>query len=159
MSLLMTKDSDQPGCPPSLNRVFAVCKKKAWVLSYLLSAQRRFWSKWADAHADLNHRWAHSHFVCFVMRRRIYSICSRNMNFHSELIWWLSKARQAGSNGEYMYQMIKIYNYYYGLQSQLWSTINMLIQITQLSEISQTSWVFCVRCYCMCWHVKLRVTI
>ena len=34
-------DSDQPGQPPSLIRVFAVRMKKAWVLSYPLSAQRR----------------------------------------------------------------------------------------------------------------------
>ena len=36
-----SKDSDQPGHPPSLIRVFAVRMKKAWVLSYPLSAQRR----------------------------------------------------------------------------------------------------------------------
>ena len=35
------EDSYQPGQPPSLIRVFAVRIKKAWVLSYLLSAQRR----------------------------------------------------------------------------------------------------------------------
>ena len=32
-----SKDSD----PPSLIRVFTVCRKKAWVLSYPLDAQRR----------------------------------------------------------------------------------------------------------------------
>ena len=47
--------------------VFAVCMKKAWVLSYPLSAQRRLWSELADAKADLSLRWAHSHFVDFVM--------------------------------------------------------------------------------------------
>ena len=36
-----SEDSDQPGHPPSLFRGFAVRLKKAWVLSYLLSAQRR----------------------------------------------------------------------------------------------------------------------
>ena len=39
-----SEDSDQPGHPPSLIRVFAVRMKKAWVLSYLLSAQWRLWS-------------------------------------------------------------------------------------------------------------------
>ena len=53
----------------SLIRVFAVRMKKAWVLSYPLSAQRRLWSDWADAQADLSLRWAHSHFVGFVMSR------------------------------------------------------------------------------------------
>ena len=35
------EDSDQPGHPPSLIRVSAVRMKKAWVLSYPMSAQRR----------------------------------------------------------------------------------------------------------------------
>ena len=39
--------------------------KKAWVLSYPLSAQRRLWSDWCQAGLSL--RWAHSHFlVCHV---------------------------------------------------------------------------------------------
>ena len=69
-----SEDSDQPGHPPSLIRVFAVCMKKAWVLSYPLCAQRRLWSDWADAQDDLSLRWAHTHFVGFVMLRLIYLI-------------------------------------------------------------------------------------
>ena len=46
-------------------RVFAVRMKKAWILSYPLSTQRRLWSNWADAQADLSLRWAHTHFVCW----------------------------------------------------------------------------------------------
>ena len=38
MACATSEDSDQPGGPPSLIRVFAVRKKKAWVLSYPLSA-------------------------------------------------------------------------------------------------------------------------
>ena len=49
--------------------VFAVRMKKAWVLSYPLSAQRRLWSDWADAQADRSLRWAHTHFDGFVMSR------------------------------------------------------------------------------------------
>ena len=41
MICVPSEDSDQPGHPPSLIRVFAVLMKKAWVLSYPLSAQRR----------------------------------------------------------------------------------------------------------------------
>ena len=41
MACAPSKDSDQPEHPPSLIRVLAVCMKKAWVLSYPLSAQRR----------------------------------------------------------------------------------------------------------------------
>ena len=67
-----SEDSDQPWHPPSLIRVFAVCMKKAWVLSYPLSAQRRLRSDWADAQADLSLRCAHSHIVGFVMSRLIF---------------------------------------------------------------------------------------
>ena len=69
MACAPSEDSDQPGHPPSLIRVFAVRMKKAWVLSYPVSAQRILCSDWADAQADLSLRWAHSHFVGFVMRR------------------------------------------------------------------------------------------
>ena len=48
------KGSDQPWHLPS--RLWSVCMKKAWVLSYPLSAQRRLWSDWADAQADLSLR-------------------------------------------------------------------------------------------------------
>ena len=47
--------------------VFTVRMKKAWVLSYPLSAQRRLWLDWVDAQADLSLRWAHGHIVGFVM--------------------------------------------------------------------------------------------
>ena len=57
--------------PPSLIRVFAVCTKKAWVLSYPLSAQQRLWSDCAD----LSLRCAHTHFVGFVMSQLISFVC------------------------------------------------------------------------------------
>ena len=46
-------------------RVFAVRMKNAWVLSYPLSAQRRLWSDWANAQADLSLRRAHMLFCRF----------------------------------------------------------------------------------------------
>ena len=68
-----SEDSDQPGCPPSLIRVLAFRMKKPRVLSYPLSTQRRLWSDWTDAQADLCLRWAHSQFVGFVMSRLLYA--------------------------------------------------------------------------------------
>ena len=47
------------GWASSLIRVFVVRLKKARILSYPLSAQRRLWSDLADAQADLSFRWAH----------------------------------------------------------------------------------------------------
>ena len=65
MACVPSEDSDQPGHPPSLIRVFAVRMKKPWVLSYPLSAQQRLWSDWADAQTDLVLRWAHRSFCWF----------------------------------------------------------------------------------------------
>ena len=65
----------------SLIRVFAVRRKKAWVLNYPLSAQRRLWSDWADAQADLSLRWAHTHFVSFVVLRLILQHLLFNSDF------------------------------------------------------------------------------
>ena len=79
LSRLMTKPTKwhlHPAKTKISLRVFAVCMKKAWVLSYPLSAQRRLWSNWADAQADLSLRWAHSDFVGFVMRQIICGFCS-----------------------------------------------------------------------------------
>ena len=78
--------------PPRLIRAFAVRIKKAWVLSYPLSAQRRLRSDWVDVQADLSLRWAYSHFVGYVVRRLSYVksvftkfILLRQTNFH--LVW------------------------------------------------------------------------
>ena len=78
---------------PSLIRVFTVHMKKAWVLSYPLSAQRWLWSYWADAQADLSLRWAHSHFVGFVMSWLIYckSCSSFLQHFNTYNLLWSIK--------------------------------------------------------------------
>ena len=73
-----SEDSDQPGHPPSLIRVFTVRLKKQWALSYPLRAQRRLWSDWADAQADLNLCWAHSSFCWFCHEAaHIYCVCEQ----------------------------------------------------------------------------------
>ena len=43
--------------------VFAVCMKKHWALNYLLSAQWKYWSDWADAQADSSLHWVHIIFL------------------------------------------------------------------------------------------------
>ena len=65
MACAPSEDSDQHGHPPSLIRVFAVRTMEAWVISYPLSAQRRLWSDWVDAQADLSLRRAHMPFCWF----------------------------------------------------------------------------------------------
>ena len=65
MICVPSEDSDQPGHPPSLIRVCAVHLKQKWVLSYPLSAQRRLWSDWADAQADLSLHSAQRSFCWF----------------------------------------------------------------------------------------------
>ena len=39
-----------------------------------LHADSEDWSDWAEAQADLSLRWAHSHFISFVMSRLIYCL-------------------------------------------------------------------------------------
>ena len=60
MACVPSEDSDQPWHLPNLIRVFAVGMKKAWVLSYPLSAQQSLWSDWADAQAEMSLCWAHN---------------------------------------------------------------------------------------------------
>ena len=55
-----SEDSDQPGHPPSLIRVFTILMKKPWVLSYPLSAQRRLRSAWASTAKTLIPGWSES---------------------------------------------------------------------------------------------------
>ena len=66
-----SEDSDQLGHPPSLSRVFAVRSVDSQGRTVSSCGQRRLWSDWADAQADLSLRWAHTHFVGFVMLRHI----------------------------------------------------------------------------------------
>ena len=49
-----SEDSDQPRYPPSLNRVFAVRSKDIQGPKASSCGQRRLWSDWADAQADLS---------------------------------------------------------------------------------------------------------
>ena len=84
-------DSDQPGHPPSLIRVFAVRMKKAWVLSYPLSVKRRLWSDWADAQPNLSLRWAHMPLCWFCHE-------AAQISFPLQLVfkfwWWKNKKKK-----------------------------------------------------------------
>ena len=61
-----SEDSDQPGHPPSLIRVFAVRSRVAKDPSYLhVYSVASCWSDWADAQADLSLRWAQMPFCWF----------------------------------------------------------------------------------------------
>ena len=81
MACAPNEASNQPGHLPSLIWIFAVHMKKHWTFSYLLSAQQRLWSDWADAQADLSLRWVHSHFVGIVMRWLIYVRLQESLMF------------------------------------------------------------------------------
>ena len=58
------EDPDQPGRPPSLNRVFAVRMKNHLVLSYSLSALRR-------EIRGLSESWLGAHAILLVVVRRL----------------------------------------------------------------------------------------
>ena len=97
---------------PSLIKVFTIRMKKSCVLSYPLSAQRRLWSDWADAQADLSLRWAHwPHcWFCHEVTHFVHVSCKgviclfENMTKHDILLdhitgrkTWLSKATSCPS--------------------------------------------------------------
>ena len=86
MACAPSEGSDQPGHPPSLIRVIAVRMKEAWALSYPLSAQRRLWSDWAEAQADLSLRFTHS--FCWFCR----------VAAHIALTYFLSHSCQQSRN-------------------------------------------------------------
>ena len=54
MTRAPSEDSDQPGHPPSLIRVFTVRSMGSWGPNVSSCRQRRLWSHWADAQADLS---------------------------------------------------------------------------------------------------------
>ena len=60
-----SEDSDQPGHPPSLIRVFAVCSKDSQGPGVSSCGQRRLRSDWAEAQADPSLGWAHRSFCWF----------------------------------------------------------------------------------------------
>ena len=94
MACVPSEDSDQSGHPPSLIRVLAVRIKKAWVLSYPLSAQRRLWSDWADAQADLSLCLAHMPFCWFcheVAQIRMFCLWMFDCGIHFLLVLRLHK--------------------------------------------------------------------
>ena len=84
----------EPGHPPSLIRVFAVRMKKAWVLSYPLSAQQRLWSDWADAQADLSLHWAHMplcwfcHEAAFIIRGLLFLVSCMTYSWSLHFFMW-----------------------------------------------------------------------
>ena len=87
MACAPSKDSDQPWHLPSLIRVFAVRMKKHWALNYPLSTQRRVWSDWADAQADLSLRCAHGPFCWFCHEvAHIRHQCPCKSQFPSSLV-------------------------------------------------------------------------
>ena len=111
--------TDQPGHPPGLIRVFAVRMKKAWVLSY-----SEDWSDWADAQADQSRRWAHSHFVGFVMRR---------LNFRPHMMLH-AKVVSGTSHSKHHHYLNVIQCYYYRSTAVFCKMWNHLLLSVRLSR-------------------------
>ena len=89
-----SEDSDQPENPPSLIRVFSVHMKKPGVLNYPKSEQRRLWSDWADAQADLSLRWVHRSVCCFCHQVAHVMVLSRGGSFTCNWLTFTSNGRR-----------------------------------------------------------------
>ena len=84
LSLGMTKPTKTAERPANIQislgiclfwSVFAVRIKKPWILSYPLRAQRRLWSDWNDAQADISLRLAHMQFCLFCHAAALLYCC------------------------------------------------------------------------------------
>ena len=102
--------------------------KKAWVLSYPLSAQGRLWSDWADAQADLSLRLAQTHFVGFVISRLMYY-----QNVTNILCFWTDRSYQSS--------LIKVYtvchSFYIFLDKLLSAKFKILRKLQHWFLVSQ----------------------
>ena len=83
LSRNMTKPTKWPVCPVKTQISLGIRLVWSVFSAHLMGSkgsnvfscrQQRLWSVWADAQADLSLRWAHSHFVGFVMRWLIRSV-------------------------------------------------------------------------------------
>ena len=78
-----SEESDQPGNLPSLVRVFAVRSKCSRGPNVSSCGQRRLWSDWANAQADLRLRWVHRSF-CWFCHEAVHMYISANNIDHTE---------------------------------------------------------------------------
>ena len=84
MTCAPIEDSDQPGHPPSLIRVFAVRSMGSLRPKVSSCGQRRLWSHWVDAQAELSLRWAHMSF-CWFCHEMAHIMTSSKHTFTSHL--------------------------------------------------------------------------
>ena len=84
MAFAPSEDSDQPGHPPNLIRVLAVRSMGSWGPNVSLCGQRRLWSDWADAQADLCLLWAQWPFCWFCHAAAHVYIAAESPSVESE---------------------------------------------------------------------------
>ena len=116
MTCVSSKDSDHPGHPPSLIRVFIVRMKKPWVLSYPLSTQWRLWSDWANAQADLSLRWVHRSF-CWFWHRDNWWMGKELYIFLVNLWHWIYEQHYNSEDLVFLWEKCKIQE---SIMSDLW---------------------------------------
>ena len=145
--------------PPSLIRVFAVRMKKAWVLSYPMSAQQRLWSDWVDAQVYPSLRWAHTHFVGFVMRwlKRFHIVLGIGQDIHhwqSESLNWLIIDRTIENYGTLMC-ILKFFVYFRVIK---WTGSNYrLLKLTgetNLTSIFNNRFITMTNVWVWAWNLK-----
>ena len=70
-SVRPARTQPQPGHPPSLISLRSTLNGYSWRPNVSSCGQRRLWSDWADAQADLSLRWAHLPF-CWLCHEAAY---------------------------------------------------------------------------------------
>ena len=81
---LPSEDSDQPGLPPSLIKVFAVRSVGSLGPNFASGGQRWLWLDWVDAQANLSLRCAHRSFCWFCHAVAQFSYWN---HFRNHCVW------------------------------------------------------------------------
>ena len=92
MTFVPSEDSDQPGHPPSLIRVFAVCSVGSWWFNVSSCGRWRLWSDWADVQADLSLHWVHRSFCWFCHEAAHLYLNSQQINTSVHLLYKLAES-------------------------------------------------------------------
>ena len=113
--------------------VFPARMKKAWVLSYPLSAQRRLWSDWVDALADLSLRWALTHFVVLLCRNsNAYHTPEITMLHNNAINWNFLKKIFFLKSFNHLFKMVHLQHIYRIWYNHWFAVFNICCSLLKL---------------------------
>ena len=135
MACAPSEDSDQPGHPPSLIRVFAVCSMGSLGPRLSSCGQWKLWSDWADAQADPSLPWVHMPFCRFchaLAQINIYldapPICCYCGNIRRKRVFEMYKRKKCPDQNHPCHLIKVLATYWYTILSENTSQVIALLQ-------------------------------